>query len=134
MADLPSIQYTPEYMSKLRRLVHSEKERESYGYVLVDLSEEQLSRKKKCIHCGKSVRRSLDKDIPEKISKDRAKCYRCFQSGHIARNCPAELTTVSETVKQDGDLKSSLDPQESRSAPVSIMCCKFHPGEVFNKV
>jgi hypothetical protein len=48
-----TIEYSPEYMLKLRSLTHPLDILKEKGYVLQQLSEQELERKKKCFGCGK---------------------------------------------------------------------------------
>jgi hypothetical protein len=53
-AAITAIEYSSEYMQQLRNFVHSKEVLEETGYILRELSESEIERKKKCKQCGKS--------------------------------------------------------------------------------
>jgi hypothetical protein len=57
--DWSAIQQTPEYLDKLRQLVHNENILVENGYVVAPLTKEEIELKKRCKNCRREFFRHL---------------------------------------------------------------------------
>ncbi|KAF2453579.1 hypothetical protein BDY21DRAFT_424300 [Lineolata rhizophorae] len=111
-----TIEYTPEYMQKLRDLIHPESVLEKNGYVVRELTAEQVEGKRRCSGCLKQMS-GLGKASQEEIEKalsQKKKMERLYKGQTFNEKAPS---TTGENIKTGEN----------------TFRCKFHPGKVINK-
>lgn len=119
------IKQSHAYTERLQSLVHSISELQKGGYVIHQLSGQDLDRKRRCHRCNR-----------------RKSCMDTSAStfNGILSNTPSDLPNALKRVKwlpktpvQGGNGEQS-DEQQSRLMKQTVMHCKYHPGRVFQRV
>ncbi|KAH8696187.1 ribonuclease H-like domain-containing protein [Talaromyces proteolyticus] len=116
---------TPAYIEKLNSLAHHDEVLAAVGYVVKELSSEELEGKKRCSGCGKQMSQVMPKKAKNKNNKKpppdkdvSGQLEACIISS------PAKDTT-SDSPLNKGDIPASNEPH---------MRCKFHSGLLQFKV
>ncbi|PNP39142.1 hypothetical protein TGAMA5MH_08994 [Trichoderma gamsii] len=97
------IKQSPAYTEQLRNLVHSSTELQKIGYIIYQLSRQDLDRKRRCFRCGRHL-------------------------PHSFKN----LKWLPKTPLQGGSGGQSED-QQSKRLKQTAMPCKYHPGRVYQR-
>ncbi|KAF4629320.1 hypothetical protein G7Y89_g8829 [Cudoniella acicularis] len=152
-----SIKHSDEYMLQLRSLLHSKTVLQENGYVLAQLSESDLHRKKKCLCCKKAVFKSDPKSEEKKAEKDKSKARKSIEEINAdnyertrtlkeGADCAPKLQLpasgrenekaqeVMQEVNEAKEAKASVSDPEKKPAgpPAPVFRCKFHDGVVRN--
>ncbi|EHK43707.1 hypothetical protein TRIATDRAFT_150119 [Trichoderma atroviride IMI 206040] len=97
------IKQSRAYTEQLRNLVHSSSEIQKIGYIIYQLSGQDLDRKRRCFRCGRHLPHSFKR-----------------------------LKWLPRTPAQGGNGGQS-DEQQSKRLKQTVMPCKYHPGRVFQR-
>jgi hypothetical protein len=125
---------TPDYLERLKSLMHSEEVLVAAGYTVEELSDEALETKKRCSGCGK---RMLLPNPPYKPSD-------LYLNLAMSRFVPKKKKKKKEKEKEPhtqenlgharNDSLSPVITTESPSKVESRIRCKFHSGLLIAKV
>jgi len=128
---------TPDYMERLKSLVHCEEDLLTAGYIMKELSSETLEMKKRCSGCGK---RMLLSNTPLTIS---CSYLSPAMSRFVPRNKKKQTRTQHNLGHARNDSLPSLDIRSDDDAPHNTespskieprMRCKFHSGQLKTRV
>ncbi|KAL6898786.1 ribonuclease H-like domain-containing protein [Trichoderma evansii] len=97
------IKQSHEYTEKLHSLIHSLSELQKGGYIIHQLSGQDLDRKRRCYRCGRH--------LPNTFKK---------------------VKWLPKAPVQGGNGEQS-DEQQSKRMKQTVMHCKYHPGRVFQR-
>ncbi|KAL7923200.1 ribonuclease H-like domain-containing protein [Trichoderma austrokoningii] len=99
------IKQSHAYTEKLRNLVHSVTELQKLGYIIYQLSRQDLDRKRRCVRCGRRLPHSFKR----------------------TNWMPKTATSVQ------GGNGGQSDEQEPKGQKETVLHCKYHPGRVFQR-
>ncbi|RDL30332.1 uncharacterized protein BP5553_10210 [Venustampulla echinocandica] len=111
---LPAIEYSLEYMASLRGLVQSQEDLQANGYILKNLTQSELEKKKKCKHCNKPMLGRRPNGRGDETSKTEG----------------AKDDVVQESPSLPSGIGIASDPKPIQ-APKFL--CKYHNGQVIKK-
>ncbi|KAL7951205.1 ribonuclease H-like domain-containing protein [Trichoderma barbatum] len=108
------IQSSEEYIRHLQNLTHFKSDLQKVGYVVQQLSQEYLDRKRRCFLCSRH--------LPHKLKKVNW----------------MQKTPVQGGGNEDDDglgqrINGSSQVESSKRAKKTVMHCKYHPGRVFQR-
>jgi hypothetical protein len=125
---------TPDYIERLKSLIHSEEVLVSAGYIMEELPHEALEMKKICSGCSKRMLLSnplvtflssiLSLAMSRFMPKNKKKQTHAQENLGHARNDSLSLVDTTDALRNT-ESPSRVEPR---------MCCKFHSGQLITKV
>ncbi|KHJ30604.1 putative rna exonuclease [Erysiphe necator] len=127
---LPDIKFSELYLKYLRRLVQSKAVLKQNGYIVDQLSVEEIERKKRCYRCGQLFKKgkiSTQKESYDSTSK--ITLQQKMTDLHLQDNTISSINQEKrsqEAVNHSVKTKSEVEKKHETGEPV--MRCRFHSG------
>jgi hypothetical protein len=130
------IMLTSTYMAELRALLHPAEELKSVGYVLENLTREELDAKKRCSACNKLLRKLNQKigiritsESPAKRAVSQETKQIALQPKEVAGNSQAPVNLTVNTDSGPAGKKIGPNGHPDADSPPPKNICHFHPGD-----